>query len=166
METIFIVGKQMCGKTHHSKALAEFFGCKYIQDDYRFDGKKAIPVGSLVLTNEIPPAGFVGKVYTFEVAMEKAGLVSDKPIENQHRKIKGYRDLSQDEIDLMNRIKEKAEELNQLLDEADTILHELKNPVINQDGLDDVQRYLELAKTNLQQGFMWFVRAVARPNSF
>ena len=87
-------------------------------------------------------------------------------MDNQHKKIKGYRDLSQTEINLMNKIKEKAEELKLLIDEADNTLNQLKDPVINQDGLDDVQRYLELARTNLQQGFMWFVRAVARPQSF
>ncbi len=87
-------------------------------------------------------------------------------MDNQHKKIKGYRDLSQTEIDLMNKIKAKAEELRLLIDEADDTLHNLKDPVINQDGLDDVHRYLALAKTNLQQGFMWFVRAVARPQSF
>lgn len=32
-------------------------------------------------------------------------------MDNQHKKIKGYRDLSQEEIDLMNRIKEKGQEL-------------------------------------------------------
>ena len=32
-------------------------------------------------------------------------------MENQHRKIKGYRELSQEEIDLMNRIKAKGAEL-------------------------------------------------------
>jgi hypothetical protein len=29
-------------------------------------------------------------------------------MDNQHKKIKGYRDLSQAEIDAMNQIKEKA----------------------------------------------------------
>ena len=87
-------------------------------------------------------------------------------MDNQHKKITGYRDLSQAEIDLMNKIKAKAKELKVLIDEADTTLFELKDPAINQDGLDDVQRYLELARTNLQQGFMWFVRAVARPQTF
>ena len=32
-------------------------------------------------------------------------------MDNQHRKIKGYRELSQEEIDLMNRIKAKGAEL-------------------------------------------------------
>lgn len=38
-------------------------------------------------------------------------------MENQHRKIKGYRELSQEEVDLMNRIKEKGAELLVLQDE-------------------------------------------------
>ena len=36
-------------------------------------------------------------------------------MDNQHRKIKGYRELSQDEIDLMNRIKEQGPVLEQLV---------------------------------------------------
>ena len=36
-------------------------------------------------------------------------------MENQHRKIKGYRELSQSEIDLMNDIKEKGIELEALI---------------------------------------------------
>jgi hypothetical protein len=74
--------------------------------------------------------------------------------------------LSKAEIDLMNKIKAKGEELKSLLEEAETNLLEQKEPAINQDGLDDVNRYLKLAKDNLQQGLMWFVRAVARPQSF
>lgn len=38
-------------------------------------------------------------------------------MENQHRKIKGYRELSQEEIDLMNRIKENGAELLALANE-------------------------------------------------
>lgn len=38
-------------------------------------------------------------------------------MENQHRKIKGYRELSQEEIDLMNRIKIKGAELLALANE-------------------------------------------------
>lgn len=40
-------------------------------------------------------------------------------MENQHRKIKGYRELSQEEIDLMNRIKEKGAELLSLAKELE-----------------------------------------------
>ena len=35
-------------------------------------------------------------------------------MENQHRKISGYRELSQEEIDLMNRIKAKGAEMLEL----------------------------------------------------
>ena len=35
-------------------------------------------------------------------------------MENQHEAIKGYRDLSQEEIDLMNIIKQKGSELEEM----------------------------------------------------
>ena len=59
-------------------------------------------------------------------------------MDNQHRKIKGYRELSQPEIDAMNAIKEKAAEVGELI-------HELEN---NKD-LD--QRWVAIAKTDLQK---------------
>ena len=37
---------------------------------------------------------------------------------------------------------------------------------LTQDDLFESTRCLALAKTNLQQGFMWFVRGVALPQSF
>jgi hypothetical protein len=36
-------------------------------------------------------------------------------MDNQHRQIKGYRELSQEEIDLMNEIKSKGVELGELI---------------------------------------------------
>jgi len=36
-------------------------------------------------------------------------------MDNQHRQIKGYRELSQEEIDLMNEIKQKGIELGTLV---------------------------------------------------
>ncbi|WP_055002839.1 DUF7681 family protein [Pseudomonas coronafaciens] len=71
-------------------------------------------------------------------------------MENQHKKITGYRDLSQSEIDSMNSIKAL---------EADT--GELFKQIGQIEGVDS--RVLALAKTNLQQGFMWFVRSIAKP---
>ncbi len=71
-------------------------------------------------------------------------------MDNQHKKIKGYRDLSQAEIDGMNSIKAL---------EADA--GELFKQIAEIEGVD--QRHLSLARTNLQQGFMWFVRAIAKP---
>ena len=74
-------------------------------------------------------------------------------MKDQHTKIKGYRDLTQAEIDAMNAIKQKAEEVGFLIEE----LEENKN-------LD--QRWIAIAKTDLQKGFMSAVRGVARPESF
>ena len=75
---------------------------------------------------------------------------------NQHRKITGYRELSQDEIDLINSIKELAEEVGDAVD----ILER------NEVGLDIDGRWVAIAKTHLQQGFMALTRAVAKPESF
>ena len=74
-------------------------------------------------------------------------------MDNQHKKIKGYRELSQTEIDLMNKIKAKGAELGELIDELQ-----------NTDGLD--QRAITIGKTELQTGTMWLVRGVAQPESF
>jgi len=94
-------------------------------------------------------------------------------MEDQHKKIKGYRDLSPDEIDLMNRIKSVGSTLSDLMDEV----YDLRNAKMHSscegvlDGLTSRQcqesiRCLDIAKQNLQQGQMWFVRAVALPDSF
>lgn len=74
-------------------------------------------------------------------------------MDNQHRQIPGYRELSQLEIDAIAAIKRKAEEIGDLLE----ALRDLP-------GVD--QRALAIAKTELQTGFMWAVRAVAQPTTF
>jgi hypothetical protein len=71
-------------------------------------------------------------------------------MDNQHKQIKGYRDLSQSEIDGMNSIKAL---------EADTA--ELYKQIQDIPGVD--QRSLAIARTELQTAFMWFVRAIAKP---
>lgn len=65
--------------------------------------------------------------------------------------IKGYRVLSQVEKDLMNDLKTKEQDLLIVLDLLKTV------PGIN-------QRSLAIAKTEIQTGFMWAVRSIARPN--
>ena len=74
-------------------------------------------------------------------------------MDNQHKKIKGYRDLSQSEIDAMNAIKQKAEEVGILIEEM------FANPELD-------KRWVSIAQTDLQKGFMAAVRAVAKPESF
>lgn len=74
-------------------------------------------------------------------------------MDNQHKKIKGYRDLSQQEINDMNDIKAEGERLKKVI----ALMRERK-------GLD--QRWVSIAETHLQQGIMAAVRAVAQPESF
>jgi hypothetical protein len=74
-------------------------------------------------------------------------------MDNQHRKISGYRELTEAEIAAMNALKAKGAELGAILDE-----------VKEMPGID--QRALAIARTELQTGLMWAVRAVARPQGF
>lgn len=71
-------------------------------------------------------------------------------MENQHRLVKGYRDLSQREIDAMNSIKLAEQDIGQLFQQVRKL-----------DGVD--QRIMAITKTKLQEAFSWFVRAVAQP---
>ncbi|WP_367139644.1 hypothetical protein [Saccharothrix sp. HUAS TT1] len=72
-------------------------------------------------------------------------------VDNQHRKITGFRDLTEAEIALMNRIKALGEQ-------AAALYHEVY-------GLPDTdKRCANIARTELQDGFMWLVRGVARPD--
>jgi hypothetical protein len=101
-------------------------------------------------------------------------------MDNQHKKIAGYRDLSQHEIDLMNAIKAKGEELDALLNQARTHLEIQRSEAIKagsvQPGdinselqrIDRAQpvRWLSIARTDLQTGIMAAVRAVAQPTTF
>jgi hypothetical protein len=74
-------------------------------------------------------------------------------MENQHRKITGYRELSEEEIALMNGIKLVGAQLAEMIEGLQKT-----------EGLD--QRAVSIAKTDLQTGIMWAVRAVAQPQSF
>lgn len=74
-------------------------------------------------------------------------------MDNQHRQIKGYRELSQDEIDLMNEIKTKGAELGGLVDKLKAA-----------DGTD--KRWVSIGATDLQTGLMALTRSVAKPDSF
>lgn len=74
-------------------------------------------------------------------------------MKDQHEKITGYRDLSQEEIDLMNEGKELAIKCGEFINKLDKFK-----------GID--LRCVALGKTNLQQGFMWAIRAIAKPGTF
>jgi len=74
-------------------------------------------------------------------------------MENQHQKIKGYRDLTQEEINLMNEVKEKGAELGALIEKLDNIPEIDKN-------------WLATGKLGVQQGLMAIVRAITKPDFF
>ncbi len=74
-------------------------------------------------------------------------------MDNQHREIKGYRELNADEIALMNEIKSKGAELGELVAKLRAA-----------EGLD--QRWISIGATDLQTGLMALTRGVARPTFF
>jgi hypothetical protein len=97
-------------------------------------------------------------------------------MDNQHKHIKGYRDLSAEEIALMNQIKTKGEELGALVKslehaqkaETDTLqAHTGSEDFADRvDALLEARRWTAIGKTQLQQGIMAVIRAVARPITF
>ena len=74
-------------------------------------------------------------------------------MDNQHKHIKGYRDLTQEEIDIINYIKTKGTELGELVER-------LKK----QKGFD--KRWIGIGEIDLQTGIMALIRAVAQPTTF
>jgi len=67
--------------------------------------------------------------------------------------ITGYRELSPEEIALINSAKAEGEIVGKFIATLAT--------------LPDVdQRWLAIAKTDLQKGFMFLVRAIAKPEGF
>jgi len=74
-------------------------------------------------------------------------------MENQHKKIKGYRDLSQEEIDLMNEAKELSSKVGELVDK-----------IFAEESTD--KRWVSVGKTDLQKGFMSLIRGIAQPTTF
>jgi len=104
-------------------------------------------------------------------------------MDNQHRKIKGYRELTQQEVDLMNRIKEKGSELLDLQGElagmttqAELAIYNAIDNAANDDDRALAQgelirfknaepmRWASIGKTDIQTGIMALVRAVAQPS--
>ena len=68
-------------------------------------------------------------------------------------KVTGYRQLNENEANLMNAIKSKGAELGDLINQLETT-----------NELD--QRFVSIGKTQIQLGFMSLIRGVAQPTSF
>ena len=80
-------------------------------------------------------------------------------MENQHQKITGYRDLTQDEIDLMNEGKALAEQVGNFIGKLEVTSAQTGGHAID-------LRWVSIGKTQLQQGFMAVIRGIARPTTF
>jgi len=104
-------------------------------------------------------------------------------MENQHRLIKGYRDLSAEEINLMNEIKQEGFALAILLLKAQIHLkHQATDALRGAEHEGDLTaeqdaeflriqqaeptRWIAVAKTHFQEGMMALTRAVAQPGNF
>lgn len=87
-------------------------------------------------------------------------------MDNQHKQIKGYRDLSQEEINLMNKIKTLAEQVGELVNEIEETTDEAYFNADEDNGEGDATRWVYWAKRDLQLGFMQLTRAVAKPTTF
>ncbi|MNX62797.1 hypothetical protein D3C86_937740 [compost metagenome] len=105
-------------------------------------------------------------------------------MKDQHTLIKGYRDLSKEEIDLMNRIKAKGAELLALQtelagrlstdSEVKAVAAKASKRAAEDEGTPECvelrrfqaaepQRWAAIGKTDIQTGIMALVRAVAQP---
>lgn len=71
--------------------------------------------------------------------------------DNQHRKISGYRELSEDEIRAMNGLKELEKDCLEVIEHA-------------RDDLNG--RHIALAKTHIETAFMYAVKAIAKPEPY
>lgn len=73
-------------------------------------------------------------------------------VDNQHKKISGYRDLTTREISFINSIKTMHKEVGELWLQ------------LTEEVPDVDDRCMVSARDRLDEGFMWFVRAVAQPD--
>ena len=98
-------------------------------------------------------------------------------MKDQHTKIKGYRELSQAEIDLMNAIKAEGERLGELVDRVNAHISQQQAATGSMEGEAQAAerlrlnaatpaRWSALGRTHLQEGLMALVRSVAQPESF
>lgn len=75
------------------------------------------------------------------------------PTQENQTKISGYRELSEEELALVNSLKETANRIGALVD------------ALEKDSQLD-QRWISIGRTHLQQGFMGLIRGVTQPRGF
>lgn len=86
-------------------------------------------------------------------------------MDNQHQLIKGYRDLTAEEIALMNEGKELAEKCRAFTAKLQALQAMPPSDAEPLPGSID-KRWLAIGVTQLQQGFMAVIRSIAKPTTF
>lgn len=74
-------------------------------------------------------------------------------MKDQHTKITGYRDLSQQEINAMNAVKDAGNALGALIEHLEGV-----------EGIDQV--FLATGKADIQKGLAMVIRSIAQPSTF
>ena len=87
-------------------------------------------------------------------------------MDNQHKHIKGYRDLSAKEIELMNEGKALAEKCGEYIEKLRAYIPPGDEPADHEPGGMLDQRWISIGATDLQRGFMAVIRGIARPSTF
>ncbi|MEJ7938167.1 hypothetical protein WKH77_10280 [Acinetobacter baumannii] len=100
-------------------------------------------------------------------------------MQNQHQKISGYRELNQQEVDLMNEVKALGPQLEAVINKVTAYvanqryncMNEVNNEVFNLEEYERLnkanpEKFIALATDNFQIGLMMLTRAVGQQTTF
>jgi len=88
-------------------------------------------------------------------------------MDNQHRLIKGYRGLTQEEINLVNKVKELASQVEIVVDEIEKMTDDAYfNDDEGDHAIASACNWVQSGKKDLQLGFMQLIRAITKPDGF
>jgi hypothetical protein len=97
-------------------------------------------------------------------------------MENQHRRITGYRDLRAEDIALMNQVKALGVTIEAVIEDAvkphvkkqrqDAVLATTPHDEPKRLEQAEPERWIAIARTKFQEALMALTRAVAQPTSF
>lgn len=88
-------------------------------------------------------------------------------MENQHRHIQGYRELTAEEIARMNEVKGVASQVGDLCMHLRSSINMMPEGSLAECAdKREAKRWLEQGEMQAQQAFMALTRAIARPTTF
>lgn len=77
-------------------------------------------------------------------------------MDNQHKRIKGFRDLSPNEINLGNVVKDLENSVGKLIEQVESAIANVDPEAL---------RWTAIARTNIETGLMFLAKAVYRPTN-